>query len=211
MTSAHPTPTPTPTDAAQQPARTSIAHPEAGALLKQRQRDLMDRYRKDPDAAWTIDHASTRACNGVDDGPLDPLHTHVHVGESGESALPIGVHRAVGGFSDLPVPGDVLCAALASCADSTIRVVANLFGIELLELSVDVRAEVDVRGTLCVSPETPVGFQAIHTDVRLRAAPGTSPARLERLVQTAEHCCVVMRTLRDGVPVTVSCDAGEDS
>ena len=45
-----------------------------------------------------------------------------------------------GGLGDLPVPGDILCAALASCTDSTIRVVANMFGIELLELAVDVHA-----------------------------------------------------------------------
>jgi len=45
----------------------------------------------------------------------------------------------------------------------------------------------------------------------LRAAPGTSPARLERLVKTAEHCCVVMRTLHEGVPLSVSCDAREEA
>lgn len=205
MTATHSIETPTPTDTPK-----SVAAPGAGAGVKQRQADLMDRYRAEPETAWTVDHASTRACNDAGDGGLDPLYTQVYFSDPEATTLPISLHRAVGGHGELPVPGDVLCAALASCADSTIRVVANTFGIELLELSVDVRAEVDVRGTLCVSPDVPVGFQAIHTDVRLRAAPGTSPARLERLVKTAEHCCVVMRTLRNGVPVNMSCDVGAD-
>ncbi len=188
----------------------SIAPEGAHDTVRQQQRERIDLYKREPEAAWTIDHATTGARNRVEDGALDPLHTRVEMGH-GEAAMsvPIALHRAVGGFGELPVPGDVLCAALAACTDSTIRVVANVFGIELLELEVDVRAEVDVRGTLCVSPEVPVGFQQIHTDVRLRAAEGTSPARLERLVKTAEHCCVVMRTLREGVPVTVSCDVSE--
>ncbi len=190
----------------------SIAPEGAGEGVRQRQRELGDHYRREHEAAWTIDHATTAAVNRPEDGGLDPLHTRVEVGSgAAATAMPIALHRAVGGFGELPVPGDVLCAALASCTDSTIRVVANAFGIELLELAVEVRAEVDVRGTLCISPEVPVAFQQIHADVRLRAAPGTSPARLERLVKTAEHCCVVLRTLRDGVPVSVTCDAGEEA
>jgi hypothetical protein len=36
-----------------------------------------------------------------------------------------GTHTAVGGESDYPVPGELLCAAVASCLDSTIRTIAN--------------------------------------------------------------------------------------
>ena len=52
--------------------------------------------------------------------------------------VPVGVHRAVGGLHDAPTPGDLLCAALAACQDSTFRMIANLMNIELEDLTVDV-------------------------------------------------------------------------
>lgn len=73
-----------------------------------------------------------------------------------------GIHRAVGGYHDAPNPGDILCAALASCLDSTIRIIADRLGITLTSLEVDVTAEVDVRGTLVVNRDIPVGFQAMR-------------------------------------------------
>jgi uncharacterized OsmC-like protein len=186
----------------------SIAAPEVGERLRRRQRDLGDQYRAEPEVASITDRAQTRAKNDASEGALDPLHTWLDVGEGHQMTLPVGLHRAVGGLGDLPVPGDILCAALAACTDSTIRVVANALGVGLLELAVDVEAHVDVRGTLCVSKDVPVAFQGMKVRVRLRATPGTDAGRLARLVQTAEHCCVVLRTLREGVPVQVECDAG---
>ena len=145
----------------------------------------------------------TRARN-----PLDPLHTWVEVGAKHSMTLPVAVHHAVGGLSDLPVPGDILCAALAACTDSSMRVVANAFGVRLQSLSVEVRGEVDVRGALCVDPEVPVRFQHFHVQLSLRAAPGTDASRVERLVAGAERSCVVLQTLRAAVPVTMEYDVG---
>lgn len=195
-----------PTETRKRP-HSSIAAPEVGVRMRRRQEDLGDQYRADPNAASITDHARTQSENRADEGALDPLHTWLEVGEGHDISLPVGVHRAVGGLGDLPVPGDILCAALAACTDSTIRVVANALGVSLLELAVDVEAHVDVRGTLCVKKDVPVAFHGMDVRVRLRAAPGTDTGRLERLVQTAEHCCVVLRTLREGVPVRVECDA----
>jgi len=192
--------------------RTRVAHSstrpdEVADRLRRRQRALIDRYRHEPEAAWVRDGASTRAENAVEDGPLDPLHTWVEVGHRHDVSVPVAVHHAVGGLSDLPVPGDLLCAALASCSDSTIRMVANAVRVALQALSVEVTGEADVRGALHVSKEVPVRFQRFHVKVFLRAAPGTSPGRLERVLATAEHSCVVMQTLRAAVPVTVEYDA----
>ncbi len=95
----------------------------------------------------------------------------------------------------------MLCAALASCIGSTLRVVANRLRIPIEELSVQVTSEVDVRGTLCMTSEVPVGMQRMDTRVRIKVAADVSPSRRRTLIQAAEHCCVVLRTLRDGVPV----------
>jgi uncharacterized OsmC-like protein len=69
---------------------------------------------------------------------------------------------AVGGPHDAPTPGDMLCAALAACQDSSIRMVANLYSIELKFLQVCVEADVDVRGTLAVDENVPVVFQSMR-------------------------------------------------
>jgi uncharacterized OsmC-like protein len=185
--------------------RTAIA--EGAERLRRRQRSLTDQYKHEPEAAWVLDRASTSAEQPLDEGALDAAHTWVEVGHIHPVTLPVAVHTAVGGLSDYPVPGDILCAALASCTDSTIRVVANAVRVELKALRVEVAGEVDVRGCLLVSPDVPVGFQNFRVKVFVRAAPGTDMERLERVLATAERSCVVMQTIRAGVSVSVEYDA----
>ena len=74
---------------------------------------------------------------------------------------------------------------------------ANRLGVELEFLEVEVHGEVDVRGTLLMGKNVPVGFQSMRCDVRLRAKEGTKPELLEKLRIAAERCCVVQQTLRN--------------
>jgi uncharacterized OsmC-like protein len=53
----------------------------------------------------------------------------------------------------------MLCAALAACLDSTIRIIADHLDVTLSSLEVGVTAEVDVRGTLLMDRKVPGGFQ----------------------------------------------------
>lgn len=107
----------------------------------------------------------------------------------------------MGGDHDLPNPGDLLSAALAACLDSTIRIIADRNGVVLDHLVVDVRSEVDVRGTHMVDTSVPVGFQGITCDICARAADGTDPALVRKIVVAAERSCVNLQTLRNGVTV----------
>jgi uncharacterized OsmC-like protein len=84
--------------------------------------------------------------------------------------------------------------------------IADRLGIELEQLEVEVSGELDVRGTLAIDSTVPVGFERLATAVRVRAAPGTPPARLEQLAVASEQLCVVLDTLRRGVPVDVTFD-----
>ena len=160
------------------------------------QTPLRAQYKSSPGAALITDHART---TGTD--PRDPFHATVEPMTGCGVTVPVGVHRAVGGPHDAPTPGDILCAALASCQDSSVRMVANLLGVELEFLEVEVTADVDVRGTMAMDRQVPVGFQAMRCDVRLRAKEGTGPEVLEKLRVAAERCCVVQQTLRDPPPV----------
>jgi uncharacterized OsmC-like protein len=157
---------------------------------------LRTQYKETPALAMVIDDA--RTC-GLD--PSDPLHTQVEPMDGCGVVVPIGVHRALGGLHDAPTPGDLLCAALAACQDLSIRMVANLLGIELVALEVRVSATVDVRGAMAMGRDIPVGFQSMTCDIRLQAREGTAPELLDRLREAAQRCCVVQQTLRHPPPV----------
>lgn len=165
--------------------------------VRARQDPLRRRYTEAPAKAMITDRA--RTVGGVD---TDPFHGSVVPGSKDYDLVwPFAIHRAVGGDHDGPNPGDLLCGALATCLDSTLRMIADRIGVTLTSLAVDVSADVDVRGTLLVDRDVPVGFQRMRCNVAIEAADGTPPDLLEKLMAAAEHSCVNLATLRSGVPV----------
>jgi uncharacterized OsmC-like protein len=166
------------------------------------QKPLKMKYREAPESAMIVDHAKT---SGI--VASDPFHSIVEPMDGCGVSIPVGVHGAVGGLHDAPTPGDLLCAALAACKDSAVRMVANLLGVELLELEVRVNASLDVRGTMGMDASVPVGFQSMTCDVRIKAKEGTSPELLQKLQFAAERCCVVQQTLKSppAIKTTFTC------
>jgi uncharacterized OsmC-like protein len=165
-------------------------------VMAERQAPLAKIYLQDPTQAMITDSASSQ-CGTAD--MADPLHGKV---TAGGFTIPVAVHSAVGGDSDGAVPGDLLCAALASCVDSTIRIVANRIGLILTSVEVSVTAEIDVRGTLCLQREVPVGFQAMHLSVLIGARAGTSQKLISALFLGAERSCVILQTLKSSLHIT---------
>jgi hypothetical protein len=84
--------------------------------------------------------------------------------------------------------------------------VANILGVELEFLTVEVTGDVDVRGAMAIDNQVPVGFQSMRCNVRFRAVEGTNPELLEKLRVAAERCCVVQQTLRNPPPVQTTFD-----
>jgi len=84
------------------------------------QSPLRAQYKAAPETAWVSDHART---TGAD--PCDPFHATVEPMTGAVSRFDWRSPR-VGGRTTRPTPGDILCAALASCQDSAVRMVANL-------------------------------------------------------------------------------------
>lgn len=160
------------------------------------QKPLKESYLKNPGLAMVIDHAKTSGKEAA-----DPFHSIVEPMDGCGISVPIGVHSAVGGLHDAPTPGDLLCAALAACQDSAIRMVANLMGIELLELEVNVTATADVRGALMMDRLVPVGFQEMKCEVKMKVGEGTEPGLVKHLQSAAKECCVVQQTLKSPPPV----------
>lgn len=165
--------------------------------VREHQNPLIKRYKKSPEEAQVTDHARTTRTDLT-----DPFHGGVEPGSEDHGIIwNFGVHKGVGGPHDRPVPGDILCAALATCLDSTIRLIANRFDIRLEILEVDVSADVDLRGTLAVDQEVPVEFQSMECQIQIKGKKGTDPKHIQKLLKAAEYSCVVLQTLRSGVPI----------
>lgn len=159
--------------------------------LRALQAPLKDRYRASPEAALITLSARGRA--GED------ITCRV---ETGKALVEAGLHPATGGTGMAVCSGDMLLEALVACAGVTLRAVATALGIELRDAVVSAEGELDVRGTLALSKDVPVGFRRI----RLRFDLETDAAEDEvaTLLRLTERYCVVAQTLRQSPEVEVS-------
>ena len=169
------------------------------SIIKERQQPLMAIYIENPKAAWVTDMAIIEGQN-LD----DPLHTSVSINEELKIDFPIGVHRAVGGLHDFPNSGDLLCAALASCFDTALRMIANRLQIKLVKTRVIATANVDVRGTLMVDKDVPVGFQSMGLEIEITVLNSVQTELADKLIKAAERSCIVLQTLLRGTIVNVN-------
>ena len=168
------------------------------SLVAGRQAPLRRAYLEDPQSARTVKWAATKAGAGA-----DAFHSVVEIGKGYGVSQRIGIDHMVGGDHDLPNPADLLCAALAACEDSAVRMIADFLGVEILDLRVEVTGEVDVRGALAIDRSVKVGFRSMNCHVHLRVPQSTEQPRLAALRKQAEASCVNLDTLRSGVPVAV--------
>ena len=68
--------------------------------------------------------------------------------------------------------------------------------------SLTAEGELDFRGTLGVSKETPVGFRGIRLQITLDT--DATPAEKQKLLELTERYCVVYQTLVRGPALEVS-------
>ena len=170
--------------------------PKSKVDIRARQAPMRERYRDDPDSGPKV----LRVQGGSGD-LADPLHCVVSPQSVPDAVFRSGAHPAVGGDGDVPCSGDLLLAALAACQETTLRMVAANMGIDLEELEVSVQGDWDPRGTLAMGKEFPIGITAIRAHTRVVVRGDEKGERAERLLRSAERYCVVLSTLRAGVPV----------
>src|ERR671916_1662093 len=120
--------------------------------LRELQEPIKDRYRDDP-AAGRI----TLTARGSETGA--PVGCNVDIGRAVYEAE---AHEGVGGPGTGACSGDLLLGALAACAQITCQMVAAATGIEAERIEVVAEGDLDLRGTLGVDPDAPVGFDAIR-------------------------------------------------
>jgi uncharacterized OsmC-like protein len=170
--------------------------PAARVNIRTLQAPLKERYQATPGAAEIRLTVRSRPCDLA-----DPLHCAIAPDSVPDLAWRSGAHPGVGGDGSDPCSGDLLLGALAACQEITLRMVAAAMGIELEALEVEATGELDLRGTLGVSRDVPVGFTRIRCETRVTVRDDGRGDRAQRLLQNAERYCVVLNTLRAGLPV----------
>ena len=159
--------------------------------LRALQAPLKERYKEQPEAAVITLRAAGRLGEG--------LMCRV---ETGRALVEAGLHPATGGDGTLACSGDMLLEALVACAGVTVSAVATALGIPLRDGVVRAEGDLDVRGTLGVSKEAPVGFR----DIRLRFEFDSEATadQIATLIRLTERYCVVLQTLRAAPAISVT-------
>ena len=149
--------------------------------LRETQRPLKERYRAEPAEARIAltarggESAGAAACS-------------VDIGRAVYAAQ---AHAGVGGEGTAPCSGDLLLGALAACAQVTCQMVAASSGIETTKIEVTANGELDLRGTLGIDREVPVGFDRITLRFDVEGAGD----RRDELIDKTLRYCVVLQTL----------------
>jgi uncharacterized OsmC-like protein len=152
--------------------------------LRSLQKPLKENYRSDPTAA----KITLRAKGAQADAPVT---CSVDIGRAIYQAE---AHKGVGGAGSGACSGDLLLGALAACAQITCQMVAAAMGIATERIEVAVEGDLDLRGTLGVSKDVPVGFETIRLRFAVEA-PKATPEQMRGLQERTEQYCVVMQTL----------------
>jgi uncharacterized OsmC-like protein len=159
--------------------------------LRALQAPLKQRYRDAPQRAVITLHAQGELGSGIS----------CRV-DTGRALVEAGLHPTAGGSGLQACSGDMLLEALVACAGVTVRAVGTALGIELRGGTVHAEGDLDMRGTLGVDKQAPVGFRAVR--LRFDLDSDASPEQLDRLVGLSERYCVILQTLRQAPPIEVS-------
>src|SRR5213594_2077715 len=148
------------------------------------QRPLKEQYRREPSSSRL-----TLTATGSE--TTTPLSCSVDIGRAIYQAE---AHKGVGGTGTAACSGDLLLGALAACAQITCQLVAVAMAIPTQHIEVTVTGDLDLQGTLGLSKDVPVGFEAIRVQFDIDA-PQASSEQVRALQEKTEQYCVVLQTL----------------
>lgn len=153
--------------------------------LRSLQKPLKEQYRHDPSTSRI-----TLKAKGTQTGT--PISCSVDIGRAMYQAE---AHTGVGGAGTSACSGDLLLGALAACAQITCQMVATAMGIATERIEVTIEGDMDLRGTLVIAKDAPVGFEEIRVRFDV-SAPQATAEQLKSLHEKTEQYCVVMQTLQ---------------
>lgn len=158
--------------------------------LKAKQTPLKARYKEEPTAALVTMHAS---------GMLGTASITCDVSTQ-TGVFEAGLHPMAGGEEQWVCSGEVLLQSLVACAGVTLRAVATALDIPVRRGKILAEGDLDFRGTLGVSKETPVGFERIR--LRFELDCDATPEQKQKLLSLTERYCVIFQTLKSPPKIT---------
>jgi len=156
--------------------------------LKELQAPLKNKYREDPESAVITLKASGKLGEGISCSV-----------ETGQQLTKAGLHPATGGDGFHVCSGDLLLEALVACAGVTLNAVATAIGVNIKSGTVHAAGDLDFKGTLGVSKDSPVGFQSIRVFFELDC--DADEEKKKTLLKLTERYCVVLQTITSATPV----------
>ncbi len=150
--------------------------------LRAIQAPLKQRYQQEPEAALI----TLRAQGRVGEGVTCKI-------ETGKGLVTAGLHPLGGGSGLEACSGDMLLEALVACAGVTLNAVAKALGITLRDARLEAEGDLDIRGTLGVAKDAPVGFKRITLKFILDT--DASDEQVATLLKLTERYCVIYQTL----------------
>jgi uncharacterized OsmC-like protein len=167
--------------------------------LRALQRPLKDQYRADASTAKITLQARGTQTDA-------PISCSVDLGRAIYDAQ---AHSGVGGAGTGACSGDLLLGALAACAQITCQMVATAMGVPTQRIEVIVEGDLDLRGTLGIARDIPIGFESIRTRFEIDA-PDATPEQLAALQEKTEQYCVVMQTLKQAPALETSWQVAQE-
>jgi uncharacterized OsmC-like protein len=156
--------------------------------LKSLQAHLKEKYREHPESAIITLKAQGKIGENISCKV-----------DTGRAMIEAGLHPATGGAGMLVCSGDMLLEALVACAGVTLKAVATAIGVDIKDGTIAAEGDLDFKGTLGVSKESPVGFKNIR--LRFDLDTNATSEQMSSLKKLTERYCVVYQTLIKGVNV----------
>jgi len=110
-----------------------------------------------------------------------------------------GLPKGIGGKEGALSPGTVFLAAICACTGVTMSAVARYMGIKIKYGKVTAAGKLDLRGTMGISDDVPVGFKDIELNFELDT--DADDAQLSELLKKTEKLSITSRTIADGTEV----------
>ena len=152
--------------------------------IRSLQKPFKERYKQDPTSSRI-----TLTATGSE--TATPMACSVDIGRAVHAAE---AHTGVGGTGTAACSGDLLLGALAACSQITCQLVATAMGVPTEHIRVTVEGDLDLKGTLGMSKDVPVGFESIRVQFDIKA-PQATAEQVNALREKTEQYCVVMQTL----------------
>lgn len=152
------------------------------STLQEEQAPLKEQYAENPEEARITLSATGKEQSDVRSCDVD----------IGRAVYEAELHEGAAGPGTGACSGDLLLGALAACAQLTAQAVADAFGLDV-SVETEVSGDLDLRGTLGIDEEVPVGFEEIRMGIAVEGDVDEETAAA--LQRATEKYCVVYRTL----------------